>query len=41
MTNPPTRRSTSGWRARIGLCAGTLAAVLGVALLIIGLIGFA
>jgi hypothetical protein len=41
MTTPPTRRSPSGWRDRIGLGGGTVAALLGVVLVVIGLIGFA
>jgi hypothetical protein len=41
MTSPPTRRSTSGWRARIGLWGGAVAVLLGVVLVVIGLIGFA
>jgi hypothetical protein len=38
---PPARRSTSGWRTRLGWWGGTVAALLGVALMVVGLIGFA
>ena len=41
MTRQPTRRSASGWRARLGLWGGTLAALLGVVLAVVGVIGFA
>ena len=41
MTSQPTRRSASGWRARIGLWGRTVAAVLGIVQVVIGLTGFA